>query len=147
MRNISKEAMELIKELCQKEVERTGLPLVLDENTIYVEEETIYFRQRMHLMVNGYDVIYLENQYDIDLENGKWKTSYSDNKFYGYELFLSRNNYSLTISLNHDNIPTEEKISEKLSSDKFREMFEAEKQLDKELWQLKEKITRFIRKG
>lgn len=124
MKNIDKEATKLIEELCQKEVKRTGLTLVLDEDTIFVEDNTLYFHQKIIFDLDGFNKSILANQNHLDFEDGKWQAGSDDNEFYAYELKLMRGNNHLTISLRLKNDLTIEKLIKRLSSDEFKEMFD-----------------------
>lgn len=76
MENLDRETIKLIEELCQKEVERTGLPLVYDERETsksdITSKNTLYIHQKMTLNLKGFDSIILTNQNSLVLENGKW---------------------------------------------------------------------------
>ena len=122
MKNIDKEALKLIEELCQKEVERTGLPLVLNEDTIFTEDNTLYFHQKITFDLDGFNKSVLTNQNHLDFEDGKWRAGFDDNEFYAYDLQLMRGNNHLTISLRLKNDFTIEKLIKRLSSDEFKEM-------------------------
>ena len=124
MKNIDKEALKLIEELCQKEVERTGLPLVLNEDTIFTEDNTLYFHQKITFDLDGFNKSVLTNQNHLDFEDGKWRGGCDDNEFYAYDLQLMRGNNHLTISLRLKNDFTIEKLIKRLSSDEFKEMFD-----------------------
>lgn len=46
MENIDKETIKLIEELCQKEVERIGLPLVFDKGRTSILDNSLFFSSR-----------------------------------------------------------------------------------------------------
>lgn len=144
MKNIDKEVTKLINELCQKEVERTGLPLVLDEDDIFVEDEVLYLRQKMTLDLEGFDEIFLDNQNHLRFKDGKWKLEYDKGEFYGYELHIRRNDYSYITNIRLNNNLTKENLIKKLSSDKFKEMFDQCKELDKGLYEIRDNLKFFI---
>ena len=144
MKNIDKEVTKLINELCQKEVERTGLPLILDKDSIFVEDEVLYLRQKMTLDLEGFDEIFLDNQNHLRFKDGRWKLEYDKGEFYGYELHIRRNDYSYITNLRLNNNLTKENLIKKLSSDKFKEMFDKCKELDKELYEIRDNLKFFI---
>lgn len=144
MKNIDKEVTKLINELCQKEVERTGLPLVLDEDDIFVEDEVLYLRQKMTLDLEGFDEIFLDNQNHLRFKDGKWKLEYDKGEFYGYELHIRQNDYSYITNIRLNNNLTKENLIKKLSSDKFKEMFDQCKELDKGLYEIRDNLKFFI---
>lgn len=128
---MNKQLNKLIEELCQKEVERTGLPLVLNEDDILVEDEIIYFHQKMTLDLEGFEEAVLFNENTLMLIDGEWKVDFCNGKFYGYELYIRRNNYSFMTSIQLSKNLTKENLAKKLSSDEFKEMFDRCKELDK----------------
>lgn len=144
MKNIDKEVTKLINELCQKEVERTGLPLILDKDSIFVEDEVLYLRQKMTLDLEGFDEIFLDNQNHLRFKDGKWKLEYDKSEFYGYELHIKRNDYSYITNLRLNNNLTKENLIKKLSSDTFKEMFDKYKELDKEIREIRDNLKFFI---
>ena len=144
MKNIDKEVTKLINELCQKEVERTGLPLILDKDSIFVEDEVLYLRQKRTLDLEGFDEIFLDNQNHLRFKDGRWKLEYDKGEFYGYELHIRRNDYSYITNLRLNNNLTKENLIKKLSSDKFKEMFDKCKELDKELYEIRDNLKFFI---
>lgn len=144
MKNIDKEVTKLINELCQKEVERTGLPLILDKDSIFVEDEVLYLRQKMTLDLEGFDEIFLDNQNHLRFKDGRWKLEYDKGEFYGYELHIRRNDYSYITNLRLNNKLTKENLIKKLSSDTFKEMFDKYKELDKEISEIRDNLKFFI---
>ena len=151
MENINKETIKLIEELCQKEVERTGLPLVYDPKGTTKEKSDgqiiMYIHQRMTLDLDGFDSADLINQNTLVFEDGKWKTLFGDS-FYGYELRIEQGDSYFTTFIHLRKNLTKEKLIKKLSSDKFKEMFDKHKELSKEMRELKESLNIFInRKG
>ena len=144
MKNIDKEVTKLINELCQKEVERTGLPLVLDEDDMSVEDGILYFRQKMTLDLEGFDEVFVDNQNHLKFKDGRWKLECDKGEFYGYELHIRRNGYSYVTNLRLNNHLTKENLIKKLSSDKFKEMFDQCKELDKELYETRDNLKFFI---
>nr|DAV82849.1 MAG TPA: hypothetical protein [Caudoviricetes sp.] len=121
---MTKELDKLIKELCQKEVERTGLPLVYDERETSKSDisgrDTLYIHQKMTLDLKGFDSIILTNQNSLVLENGQWKVSFDDEKFYGYCLKIERDGYDFEVCINENYLPTKDELIERLLSDEFR---------------------------
>lgn len=144
MENLDKNTIKLIEELCQKEVERTGLPLILDKDSIFVEDEVLYLRQKMTLDLEGFDEIFLDNQNHLRFKDGKWKLEYDKSEFYGYELHIKRNGYSYITNLRLNNNLTKENLIKKLSSDTFKEMFDKYKELDKEIREIRDNLKFFI---
>ena len=142
--NIDKEVTKLINELCQKEVERTGLPLVLDEDDIFVEDEVLYLRQKMTLDLEGFDEIFLDNQNHLRFKDGKWKLEYDKGEFYGYELSIRQGIHSFATCIRLNNRLTKENLIKKLSSDTFKEMFDKYKELDKEISEIRDNLKFFI---
>lgn len=147
MENLDKNTIKLIEELCQKEIERTGLPLILDKDSIFVEDEVLYLRQKMTLDLEGFDEIFLDNQNHLRFKDGRWKLEYDKGEFYGYELHIRRNDYSYITNLRLNNNLTKENLIKKLSSDKFKEMFDKCKDLDKELYEIRDNLKLFINEG
>lgn len=147
MENLDRETIKLIEELCQKEVERTGLPLILDKDSIFVEDEVLYLRQKMTLDLEGFDEIFLDNQNHLRFKDGRWKLEYDKGEFYGYELHIRRNGYSYVTNLRLNNHLTKENLVKKLSSDEFKEMFDQCKELDKELYEIRDNLKFFINEG
>ena len=144
MKNIDKEVTKLINELCQKEVKRTGLPLVLDEDGIFVEDGILYFHQKMTLNLEDFDKAVLENQSHLTLKDGKWKVNHDEGEFYGYELNIRQGNYSFATCIRLNNHLTKENLIKKLSSDTFKEMFDKYKELDKEIREIRDSLKFFI---
>ena len=107
----------------------------------------MYIHQRMTLDLDGFDDAFLINQNTLVFEDGKWKTLFGD-RFYGYELKVEQgNNYFMTFLHLNKNL-TKEKLIKKLSSDKFKEMFNKHKELSEEIYELKESLNVFLnRKG
>ena len=147
MENLDRETIKLIGELCQKEVERIGLPLILDKDGIFVEDEVLYLRQKMTLDLEGFDEIFVDNQNHLRFKDGRWKLEYDKGEFYGYELHIRRNDYSYITNLRLNNNLTKENLIKKLSSDKFKEMFDKCKDLDKELYEIRDNLKLFINEG
>lgn len=147
MESLDRETIKLIEELCQKEVERIGLPLILDKDGIFVEDEVLYLRQKMTLDLEGFDEIFVDNQNHLRFKDGKWKLDYDKGEFYGYELHIRRNDYSYITNLRLNNNLTKENLIKKLSSDKFKEMFDKCKELDKELYEIRDNLKFFINEG
>lgn len=151
MKITDQEVIKLIEELCQKEVKRTGLPLVYDPKGTTKEKEDgqiiMYIHQRMTLDLDGFDSADLINQNTLVFEDGKWKTLFGDS-FYGYELRIEQGDSYFTTFIHLRKNLTKEKLIKKLSSDKFKEMFDKHKELSKEMRELKESLNIFInRKG
>lgn len=150
MENINKETIKLIEELCQKEVERTGLPLVYDPKGTTKEKSDgqiiMYIHQRMTLDLDGFDSADLINQNTLVFENGEWKTLFGDS-FYGYELRIEQGDSYFTTFMHPNKNLTKEKLIKKLSSDKFKEMFDKCKDLDKELYEIRDNLKLFINEG
>lgn len=144
MKNIDKEATKLIEELCQKEVERTGLPLVLDEDAIFVEDKTLYFHQKITFDLDGFNKSILANQNHLDFKDGKWWAGFDDNEFYAYDLQLMRDNNHLTISLRLKNGLTIEKLIKRLSSDEFKEMFDEYIRANRRLATTRDNLNTFV---
>ena len=144
MKNIDKEAAKLIEELCQKEVERTGLPLVLDEDTIFVEDNTLYFHQKITFDLDGFNKSILTNQNHLDFEDGKWRAGFDDNEFYAYDLQLMRGCNHFTISLRLKNDLTIEKLIKRLSSDEFKEMFDEYIRANRRLATTRDDLNTFV---
>lgn len=144
MENLDRETIKLIEELCQKEVERIGLPLILDKDGIFVEDEVLYLRQKMTLDLEGFDEIFVDNQNHLRFKDGRWKLEYDKGEFYGYELHIRRNDYSYITNLRLNNNLTKENLIKKLSSDKFKEMFDKYKELDKEISEIRDNLKFFI---
>lgn len=144
MENLDKNTIKLIEELCQKEVERIGLPLILDKDSIFVEDEVLYLRQKMTLDLEGFDEIFLDNQNHLRFKDGRWKLEYDKGEFYGYELHIRRNDYSYITNLRLNNKLTKENLIKKLSSDTFKEMFDKYKELDKEIREIRDSLKFFI---
>lgn len=144
MKNIDKEAAKLIEELCQKEVERTGLPLVLDEDAIFVEDNTLYFHQKITFDLDGFSKSVLNNQNHLDFEDGKWQAGSDDNEFYAYELKLMRDHNHFTISLRLKNDLTIEKLIKRLSSDEFKEMFDEYIRANRRLSKTRDDLNIFV---
>ena len=123
---MTKELDKLIKELCQKEVERTGLPLTYDEKEAsrsnITSRDTLYIHQKMTLDLKGFDSIILTNQNSFIFEDGQWVTSFIDEKFYGYCLKIERDGYYFEICINENYLPTKDELSERLLSDEFKEI-------------------------
>lgn len=75
MKITDQEAIKLIEELCQKEVQRTGLPLVYDPKGTTKEKSDgqiiMYIHQRMNLNLDGFDDAFLINQNTLVFEDGK----------------------------------------------------------------------------
>ena len=147
MESLDRETIKLIEELCQKEVERIGLPLILDKDGIFVEDEVLYLRQKMHLDLEGFDEVFVDNQNHLKFKDGKWKLEYDKGEFYGYELHIRRNGYSYVTNLRLNNRLTKENLVKKLSSDEFKEMFDQCKELDKELYEIRDNLKFFINEG
>lgn len=147
MENLDKNTIKLIEELCQKEVERTGLPLILDKDSIFVEDEVLYLRQKMTLDLEGFDEIFVDNQNHLRFKDGKWELEYDKGEFYGYELHIKRNDYSYITNLRLNNNLTKENLIKKLSSDTFKEMFDKYKELDKEIREIRNNLKFFINEG
>lgn len=146
MINMDEQLTSLIKELCQKEVDRTGLPLVYapeetSESDIY-NEKTLYIHQKMELGVKGFDSVILENQNDIKFKNGKWEPGHSYDKFYGYSLAVKQNGYEVEILVNEDFLPTEDEIVERLTSKEFKELFNKHKKMKDKILGLCEKLDK-----
>lgn len=151
MKITDQEAIKLIEELCRKEVERTGLPLVYDSKETTKEKSDgqiiMYIHQRMTLDLDGFNSADLINQNTLVFEDGKWKTLFGDS-FYGYELRIEQGDSYFTTFIHPRKNLTKEKLIKKLSSDKFKEMFNKHKELSKEIRELKESLNIFInRKG
>ena len=144
MENLDKNTIKLIEELCQKEVERTGLPLILDKDGIFVEDVVLYLRQKMTLDLEGFDEIFVDNQNHLGFKDGKWELEYDKGEFYGYELLVRRNGYSYITNLRLSSHLTKENLIKKLSSDKFKEMFDQCKELDKKLFETRDNLKFFI---
>lgn len=142
--NIDKEATKLINELCQKEVERTGLPLVLDEDDMSVEDGILYFHQKMTINLENFDKAVLENQSHLTLKDGNWKVNHDEGEFYGYELSIRKGNHSFATCIRLNNKLTKENLIKKLSSDTFKEMFDKYKELDKEISEIRDNLKFFI---
>ena len=147
MENLDRETIKLIEELCQKEVERIGLPLILDKDGIFVEDEVLYLRQKMTLDLEGFDEIFVDNQNHLRFKDGRWKLEYDKGEFYGYELHIRRNDYSYITNLRLNNKLTKENLIKKLSSDTFKEMFDKYKELDKEINEIRDNLKLFINEG
>ena len=124
MKELDKETIKLIEELCQKEVKRTGLPLVYDEKEMSTSDisskNTLYIHQKMTLNLKGFDSIILTNQNSLVLENGKWTIYFDDEKFYGYCLKIERDGYDFEVCINENYLPTKDELIERLLSDEFR---------------------------
>lgn len=127
MENIDKETVKLIEELCEKEVERTGLPLVFDKGRTSIIDNSLFFHQEMEFSIEDFDSVILTNQNDLDLKNGKWVADSLNENFYGYELIVKQNDHSFSFYPDLDCLPTENEIIERLSSDKFKKIFDAHK--------------------
>lgn len=127
MENIDKETVKLIEELCEKEVERTGLPLVFDKGRTSIIDNSLFFHQEMEFSIEDFDSVILTNQNDLDLKNGKWVADSLNENFYGYELTVKQNDHSFSFYPDPDCLPTENEIIERLSSDKFKKIFDSYK--------------------
>lgn len=79
---MTEEIDKLIKELCEKEVKRTGLPLVYDEKeTSEIKTnggKAIYFHQKMSFDLEDMGKVVIRNQRDLHFEDGKWKPHNQD---------------------------------------------------------------------
>ena len=144
MKNTDEQLNKLIEELCQKEVERTGLPLVLSGKGIRKEENEAYINQEMILNLPDFDSVVLDNQNSLTLKDGEWKADYDE--FYAYELRVSRNGRSLIIPIKREIPPTEDELIKKLSSDEFKEMFDKYAELNKEVSEITNNLTILINK-
>ncbi len=127
MENIDKETVKLIEELCEKEVERTGLPLIFDKGRTSTIDNSLFFHQKMEFSIEDFDSVILTNQNDLDLKNGKWVADSLNENFYGYELTVEQNDHSFSFYPDPDYLPTENEIIERLSSDKFKKILDAYK--------------------
>lgn len=149
MKNIDKEATKLIEELCRKEVERTGLPLIYDEKGTTKEKSDgqiiMYIHQRMTLDLDSFDSADLINQNTLVFEDGKWKTLFGDS-FYGYELRIGQGDSYFTTFIHLRKNLTKEKLIKKLSSDEFKKIFDKHKELSKEMRELKESLNILLKK-
>jgi len=149
MKITDQEAINLIEELCRKEVERTGLPLVYDSKGTTKEKEDgqiiMYIHQRMTLDLDGFDSADLINQNTLVFENGEWKTLFGDS-FYGYELRIEQGDNYLTTFMHPSKNLTKEKLIKKLSSDEFKKIFDKHKELSKEMRELKESLNILLKK-
>lgn len=120
---VDKKTEKYIEQLCQKEIERTGLPLVYDGANTLISGDTLYFHQKMEFSIEDFDSVILTNQNDLKFKNGKWEFGHLYNEFYGYELAVKQSDYIFIVHLDEDFLPTEKEFIEKLSSDKFKGMF------------------------
>ncbi len=144
MENIDKDTIKLIEELCQKEVERIGLPLVLNEDDMLVQNGILYFHQKMTLDLEGFNETVLVNQNHLAFKDGKWRADSFDSKFYGYELYIRQGVHSFMTSIRLNSNLSKENLTKKLSSDKFKEMFDKYKELDKEMHEMRDNLKFFI---
>lgn len=142
MKELDEKAKKLIEELCQKEVKRTGLPLIYDGANTLISGDTAYFHQKMKLDIKDFDSVILRNQNDLEFKNGKWEFGHSYNKFYGYELVVEQNDYIFIIHLDEDCIPTKSEIIERLTSDKFKEVFDTYKRIEDQIRKIKDDIRK-----
>lgn len=124
-KNIDDGAKKLIEELCQKEIKRTGLPLEYDERSTRISGDTLFFHQKIKFNIKDFDSVILKNQNDLAFKNGKWKSTHLDNKFYGYELIVEHKKHKFSVSLDKKYLPTEDEIIEMITSDRFKETFNA----------------------
>lgn len=149
MKITDQEAINLIEELCRKEVERTGLPLVYDSKGTTKEKSDgqiiMYIHQRMTLDLDGFDSADLINQNTLVFEDGEWKTLFGDS-FYGYELRIEQGDNYLTTFMHPSKNLTKEKLIKKLSSDEFKKIFDKHKELSKEMRELKESLNILLKK-
>ena len=141
-RHIDEEVKKLIEELCNKEVKRTGLPLRYIEARTKIIGNITYFHQEMKLDVEDFDIVVLENQNNLLFKNGKWELGHAYDKFYGYELVVKQNDYVFIIHLDECCIPTESKIIESLTSDRFKEVFNEYKRMKEQISKIKDDIRK-----
>lgn len=126
-RHIDDEAKKLIEELCQKEVKRTGLPLEYDERSTSINGDMLFFHQKIKFKIKDFDSVILKNQNNLVFNNGKWgyECPHPYNKFYGYELIVEHKKHMFLISLDKNYLPTEDEIIKMITSDRFKEAFNA----------------------
>ena len=146
---MTEEIDKLIKELCEKEVKRTGLPLVYDEKeTSEVKtkgEKAIYFHQKMSFDLEDMGKVVIKNQGDLHFEDGKWKPRNPDG-FYGYTLSIMVNDFPITPYISLYDFLSMEELLEKLSSNKFKTMLNRHKKLKEELEDIRKDVSIFINK-
>lgn len=149
MEKLDKEANKLIEELCQKEVERTGLPLVYDEKeTSEIKTNggrVIYFHQKMSFDLEDIGKVAIRNQRDLHFEDGKWKAR-NPNRFYGYSLSIMENDFSITPYISLYDFLSMEELLEKLSSNEFKVMLNRHKKIKEESEDIRKDVNIFINK-
>lgn len=126
-RYIDDEAKKLIEELCQKEVKRTGLPLEYDERSTRISGDTLFFHQKIKFNIEDFDSVILKNQNNLFFKNRKWgcERPHQYNKFYGYELIVEHKKNKFSVSLDKNYLPTEDEIIKMITSNRFKEAFNA----------------------
>lgn len=139
-RHIDDKAKKLIEELCQKEVKRTGLPLEYDERNTSISGDVLFFHQKIKFKIKDFNSVILKNQNNLFFKGGKWECEHPHpyNKFYGYELIVEHKKHSFLISLDRNYLPTEDEIIEMVTSDRFKEAFNAH---NKEMNEIRKKMN------
>nr|DAU47678.1 MAG TPA: hypothetical protein [Caudoviricetes sp.] len=149
MEKLDKNAIKLIEELCEKEVERTGLPLIYDEEeTSEIKTnggKAIYFHQKMSFDLEGMGKVVIRNQRDLHFEDGKWKARNPD-RFYGYTLSIMVNDFPITPYISLYDFISKEELLEKLSSKEFKTMLDRHMKLKEEIEDIREDANIFINK-
>lgn len=140
MEKLDKDTIKLIEELCQKEVERTGLPLVLNKDTILGTDYTLFFHQEMQLDVKDFDSIVLTNQNDLSYKKGKWIYKRSSDEFYGYQLIIEQDGYVFNFYLDSNCLPAKNEIIKRLSSEEFKKIFDRQKKKKGQIRKLEDDI-------
>ena len=149
MKELDKETIKLIEELCQKEVERTGLPLVYDEEeTSEIKangEKSIFFHQKMSFDLKDVGKVVIRNQNGLKFKGGKWET-HNPNRFYGYSLDIIVNDFSIAPYISLYDFLSKEELLEKLSSNEFKTMLNRHMKLKEEIEDIRKDVNIFINK-
>lgn len=146
---MTEEIDKLIKELCEKEVKRTGLPLVYDEKeTSEIKangEKSIFFHQEMSFDLKDVGKVVIRNQNGLKFKGGKWET-HSPNRFYGYRLDIIVNDFSIAPYISLYDFLSKEELLEKLSSNEFKTMLNRYMKLKEEIEDIRIDTNIFINK-
>lgn len=85
------------------------------------------FIKKIKFKIKDFDSVILKNQNNLVFNNGKWgyECPHPYNKFYGYELIVEHKKHMFLISLDKNYLPTEDEIIKMITSDRFKEAFNA----------------------
>lgn len=146
---MTEEIDKLIKELCDKEVKHTGLPLVYDEKkTSEIKsngEKSIFFHQKMSFDLKDVGKVVIRNQNGLKFKGGKWET-HNPNRFYGYTLSILVNDLPITPYISLYDFLSMEEILKKLSSKEFKTMLDRHLKLKEEIEDIRIDTNIFINK-